>query len=511
MPLKRKKIASPAIVAPTTSTVSASKPLTVGHQSLKRRPAVAGQVQGNRRRVVEGPRTTCGKDGAPLLQVSVKTLEGQKVAQLFVQRSARISELLRSVTAAAANTVASIASAPGSQQQVLRQHSLQQQVPLRQRLVHQGTLLCAGSSLADCCLEDGAQLTLVASRALCVLTIEDSSASLWNARTGQRLQTLDGHQEQLLSAVFSADSTSVLTASADNTARLWNASTGECVQTFTGHEGIVHSAVFSPGGTSILTASGDRTAKLWRASSGECLHTFTGHEQGVTSAAFCADGTSVLTTSDDCTARLWSSSRRACVQTFAGHAQPVRSACFSPDEELVVTSSGDGTVRVWSVRTGECSQTLKEEQDNGSVQMAVFSLDGASVLTAGLGCAKIWTVATGKVVWKSDGHEEDKAINSAWFSADGSRVLTSSSDGSSRLWCVASGRCCHTFKGHKGAVLSAVFSTDGAAVLTVSEDGTARLWNSATGEAKHSFQCSCRSSETPLTGIRRYAAITPLD
>merc|ERR1712187_73436 len=44
--------------------------------------------------------------------------------------------------------------------------------------------------------------------------------------------TFEGHSFGVLSAVFSADGSSVLTASYDQTAKIWSVATGECTQTF---------------------------------------------------------------------------------------------------------------------------------------------------------------------------------------------------------------------------------------------------------------------------------------
>ena len=81
---------------------------------------------------------------------------------------------------------------------------------------------------------------------------------------------------------------SLATASSDGTAKLWSASSGECLRTLEGHMQEVTSAVFSPDGQEVLTASGDSTAKLWSASSGECLRTLEGHTSFLTSAVFSA-------------------------------------------------------------------------------------------------------------------------------------------------------------------------------------------------------------------------------
>jgi hypothetical protein len=93
-------------------------------------------------------------------------------------------------------------------------------------------------------------------------------------------------------------------------------------------------------------------------------------------------------------------------------------------------------------------------------------------------------------------------VTSAVFSPDGARILTASADNTARLWDGGSGKLLATFQ-HEGEVISvaqekswltrvfgptfqhesevssAVFSPDGAQILTVSRDKTARLWDAA--------------------------------
>ncbi len=77
-------------------------------------------------------------------------------------------------------------------------------------------------------------------------------------------QVLRGHEGPVVSARFSADGKTVLTASSDKTARLWDLASGRELQVLRGHGGSVASARFSADGKTVLTASGDKTARLWR-------------------------------------------------------------------------------------------------------------------------------------------------------------------------------------------------------------------------------------------------------
>jgi WD40 repeat protein len=76
---------------------------------------------------------------------------------------------------------------------------------------------------------------------------------------------LEGHSDNVWSAVFSPDGQRVVTASDDGTARVWNAATGQVIAKMEGHSGdSLDSAAFSPDGQRIVTASDDYTALIFR-------------------------------------------------------------------------------------------------------------------------------------------------------------------------------------------------------------------------------------------------------
>ena len=89
------------------------------------------------------------------------------------------------------------------------------------------------------------------------------------------------HEGGVLSAQFSADGKTVLTASCDKTARLWDVASGKELRVLRGHEDRVNSAQFSADGKTVLTASLDKTARLWDVASGKELRALRGHEDEV--------------------------------------------------------------------------------------------------------------------------------------------------------------------------------------------------------------------------------------
>ena len=113
------------------------------------------------------------------------------------------------------------------------------------------------------------------------------------------------------------------------------------------HQDLVVSASFSPDGESILTASDDNTAQV-RDRRGQMIAELKGHQEPVISASFSPDGESIVTASLDNTARVWDL-RGQMIAELKGHQAPVNSASFSPDGESILTASSDNTARVWPV------------------------------------------------------------------------------------------------------------------------------------------------------------------
>ncbi len=237
----------------------------------------------------------------------------------------------------------------------------------------------------------------------------DSSARIWDARTGQTIRKLgreldvpeDEHQGRVNCAVFSPDGRWVLTSSDDQTAKLWSTDDWQLVRTLRGHTGPVTHGVFSHDGSRIVTSSEDKTARVWETATGEVQFVLEGHEFAVLQAAFSADDLRIVTGSDDNTAIVWdlASDPPQVVYTLKGHTAGVTSVAFSPARELpdsdhavstrILTGSEDYTAILWDATTGQEILTLKGHTQE--VTAAGFSPDGRLALTGSRdGTAILW-------------------------------------------------------------------------------------------------------------------------
>jgi WD40 repeat protein len=88
-------------------------------------------------------------------------------------------------------------------------------------------------------------------------------AYLWDVSTRKLLAIFQGHEDQILTAVFHPDGNQLLTGSSDGMAILWDTVSGKARILYTGHAAPVHLVAFSPDGKQVATGAGDGTARIW--------------------------------------------------------------------------------------------------------------------------------------------------------------------------------------------------------------------------------------------------------
>jgi WD40 repeat protein len=187
----------------------------------------------------------------------------------------------------------------------------------------------------------------------------DRTIKLWNCRTGQCLNTLQGHTSWVWSIAPHPAGEILASSSYDHIVKLWDLQTGQCLNTLMGHTSPVVSVAFSPDGQRLISSDFNQTIRLWDLQTGDCLQIIRGHGNSIWQVAFSPDGQQFASCSYDQTIKLWDSSTGCCLQTLSGHTAPAISVQFSPDGRSLVSSSFDRTVKHWDIETGTCLQTLQ--------------------------------------------------------------------------------------------------------------------------------------------------------
>jgi len=92
----------------------------------------------------------------------------------------------------------------------------------------------------------------------------DRMTCIWDTSTGELLNQMGGHDQELTHTATHPSQRLVVTSSKDSTFRLWDfRETIHSVMVFQGHQDSVTSAVFVPNIDFIVSASDDRSVKIW--------------------------------------------------------------------------------------------------------------------------------------------------------------------------------------------------------------------------------------------------------
>ncbi len=314
---------------------------------------------------------------------------------------------------------------------------------------------------------------------------DDTTARLWDARSGREIAVLRGHRLPLGGGEFSPDGSRALTYAQDYTTRVYDGADGRRVAVLRDpNDNRIQSAKFSPDSRQVATATFINTAFVWDSERGEILHALPRNQprlsgSGADHAEFSPDGELVVTAHQEGMIRLWRASTGALLLTRRAE-EGVGRAHFSPDGIHVVTATFQEGVRTWTLPDLAPEFVLAPGGDEFYTPRVSFSRDGSmTAVTEANGLVRIWD-STGRQLATLSGHEG--LVHEARFHPNGRYVVTAGDDGTALVWEIATERVVTRLSGHRAAVVTAEFAPRGDTVLTASLDDTARVWDAGTAE-----------------------------
>jgi WD40 repeat protein len=172
----------------------------------------------------------------------------------------------------------------------------------------------------------------------------------------------------------------------------------------------------------------------------------------------------------------------------------VKLAAAGPHEALLAVSDGGRRIVVVDALTGDARYELHQPSDVTSIAFG----PGARLLASGGtdGTVRLWSLATGRVRKVLRGHVGP--IRDLAFSPRATLLASASKDGTARVFRISDGAPIAVMSGHSNPVTTVAFSPDGTRIVTASADGTARVWKAQTGAE----QAELRGHRGPVTAAR---------
>lgn len=351
--------------------------------------------------------------------------------------------------------------------------------------------------------------------------------TIWDVATLESVTTLRADAPIRIMSVSQSD---FVAAIAGDEVLVWDAMTGELVQTLRPNDATITDLVWHPASTQLL-AFGEATATtLWDVSNwsqGELpafaeLFDVTDTLQ---SARWSPSGRFVTITSqnsdpeDTSTIMVWDTTSGSVVAMLRGHTEQIGDLVWDIDESrLLSVGERDNSVRVWRViedpDTLQYGEVVRFSSTDGRTLAAVWNPAETLVATGhDSGVVRIWNTATGELEDSLQGHTAP--VDVLTWSHDGNLLLTGSDDGLAIIWNVGTSALLqtlyHTYDDQRWKVWWADWAPNDAQVLTTSDDGAVRIWDVATGEERHFFANSFSLADDQDPGIGTTSAFWNAD
>ncbi|UCC61798.1 MAG: protein kinase, partial [Anaerolineae bacterium] len=280
--------------------------------------------------------------------------------------------------------------------------------------------------------------TVLASSGVFGTVFPEYSLILWDLETGESVHRFDVDHDNF-SLAISPDGSTALSGDNNSNVYLWNLETGEKTQTLEGHQAVVTAVAFTPDGRRAISGDWEGRLILWDLATGRPIvqamihQTLTKWSVGdppPVNVAIAAGGRVALSSSGDGSLILWDLFDAGEIQRFKGHTAAVFGVAFTPDGQYALTGGGyvgygpvaeDNNLRLWNVETGKLIRVF--EGHAGAVTQIAIDSDGRRALSSAFdGTVRLWDLETGAEIRRFQAHP--KGVFSVAFGPDGRTALS---------------------------------------------------------------------------------------
>ncbi|MGZ3426323.1 MAG: WD40 repeat domain-containing serine/threonine protein kinase, partial [Polyangia bacterium] len=246
--------------------------------------------------------------------------------------------------------------------------------------------------------------------------------------------------------------------------------------TWRGHRGPVNDLAFSDDDALLASAGQDGSLRVWRSDGKSAI--VGAHKGGAKNVRFLPHAHKLLSFGADRAIATWDADRAQPLARLAGPLEMPHTFTVSDDGRLVATADLAGNVEVWDLETGESQRLLVDGED---IIALVFSPSHDWLFGGGSAThSRLWRMHLRRR--KAFPDPEGEIAPHVLFAPGGATFATDAGN-AVRLCDVAAGTC-RVARGRHPELDGISYSPDGKQILSAGTDGTARLWDVATGDAR---------------------------
>lgn len=258
---------------------------------------------------------------------------------------------------------------------------------------------------------------------------------VWDAGTGELIQSLKGHRLEIYALVCSANG-EVYTSSRDLTMKAWTRREGKLVlrsENKKFHEDTILGLGVDPAGGLLVTGSLDKSLMVFDMKTREMRVHLKNQPGGVRWVAVSPDGNLVAWCCDPDVVKVYDLTRERERHSFRVGSRPT-AVVFSPDGKTIMASAVQGEVNCWDVQTGE--KTTLSDRGSGTARSLAVSPDGKLLAIARYSeTIELWNWRDRAKIAIVRAHPN--SIHQVAFSPDGKSIASSGVSGAVKLWTVA--------------------------------------------------------------------------
>jgi WD40 repeat protein/serine/threonine protein kinase len=290
--------------------------------------------------------------------------------------------------------------------------------------------------------------------------IKPGEVILWDAATGERIRTINGHGNSVSCVVFSPDGTKLATGGPDpdGAPRVWDVATGRELRRVEHQPASLGEGNFpvmngghlawSPDGRRLAISAAEGNVVTIRAiDGGQDVQIYPGRSTiavptqgsfpviGTTQILFSNDGQRLICKhlrDSQCAAiKVWDSLTGKELPPLEGYGAMANGMAISPEGKLLAAADFGSVIKVWDLTSGRLQRTLVGHQD--IVLGLAFSPNSVHLASGSGDCTvRVWDINRGDEVRRFRGHLAK--VHSVAFSPDGDRVVSGSADGVVKVW-----------------------------------------------------------------------------